>query len=266
MSSCAPTVLRRILNRKAEEVAERSRTVSIADLEAMAREQSAPRGFHASMQARIAKGDPAVIAEVKKASPSKGLLRADFDPVAIAQSYEKGGAACLSVLTDRDFFQGHEDYLKAARGACSLPVIRKDFLMDPYHITEARAIGADCVLLIVAALEFSLMRDLHDQARELGMDVLVEVHDEVELEQALQLSTPLLGINNRNLHTFDVSLDNTYRLLAQIPADKLVVTESGIHSREDVVAMREHDVHAFLVGEAFMRATEPGEQLRSLFF
>ncbi|MFP8968458.1 indole-3-glycerol phosphate synthase TrpC [Pokkaliibacter sp. CJK22405] len=266
MSSCAPTVLRRILARKQEEIAERLKSTPVAALEALAKEQSAPRGFYNSMKARIEAGDAAVIAEVKKASPSKGLLRADFRPAEIAQSYEKGGAACLSVLTDRDFFQGHEDYLQQARAACALPVIRKDFIVDAYQVSEARAIGADCILLIVAALDFPQMKDLHDQARELGMDVLVEVHGEDELEHALNLSTPLVGVNNRDLHTFEVSLNNTYRLLDRMPADRLVVTESGIHTRADVDAMREHQVNAFLVGEAFMRAQEPGEQLRTLFF
>lgn len=265
MSSCAPTVLRRIIERKVQEVQERQASVSISDLQARIASQSPCRGFYQAMQAKLAAGQSAVIAEAKKASPSKGLLRADFRPADIAASYERGGAACLSVLTDRDFFQGHEDYLIEARAACQLPVIRKDFIIDPYQVYEARAIGADCILLIVSALEDGPMQALHDLALELGMDVLVEVHDEAELERALRLSTPLIGINNRNLHTFEVSLDNTYRLLEKIPADRIVVTESGIHCRDDVQAMRAHQVNAFLVGEAFMRASDPGAQLAELF-
>ncbi|HNB90379.1 MAG TPA: indole-3-glycerol phosphate synthase TrpC, partial [Plasticicumulans sp.] len=208
---------------------------------------------------------PAVIAEAKRASPSKGLLRDPFDPAAIAASYERHGAACLSVLTDRDYFQGHEDYLVAARAACTLPVIRKDFIVDPYQVVEARAIGADCILLIAAALEDEPMRALHDQARGLGMDVLVEVHDAEELERALALDLDMVGINNRNLRSFEVSLDTTLGLLAQIPGDILVVTESGILERADVARMREAGVHTFLVGEAFMRAPDPGAKLAELF-
>ena len=267
--SDTPTILKKILDRKREEVQDRSRRVSIAELEAcilaMRGTDQDPRGFADAMAAKIAAGQSAVIAEAKKASPSKGLLREDFDPAQIARSYEAGGAACLSVLTDADFFQGSEDYLKAARAACSLPVIRKDFIVDPYQVYEARAIGADCILLIVSALEDDQMAQLNNLAHRLGMDVLVEVHGADELERALKLDNRLIGINNRNLHTFEVTLNNTYDLLNSIPADRIVVTESGIHSREDVQAMREHNVHSFLVGEAFMRADEPGTKLKELF-
>jgi len=262
----SPTILTRILQRKEEEVAERSRAVPESELLRLAAEQSAPRGFIAALDQRIAEGDPAVIAEIKKASPSKGLIREDFAPADIAVSYAEGGAACLSVLTDADFFQGHEDYLIAARDACALPVIRKDFIVQGYQVSEARSIGADCILLIVAALDDARMADLYRQAQALGMDVLVEVHDAQELERALKLGIGLVGINNRNLHTFDTSLDTTLELLSRIPAGVTVVTESGIHTQTDVLRMREHDVHGFLVGEAFMREPVPGEALRRLFF
>lgn len=267
--SDTPTILKKILQRKHEEVAERSASVSIDDLIAQIEQQKGsdfdPRGFADNMAKVIADGRSAVIAEAKKASPSKGLLREPFDPAQIAQSYEQGGASCLSVLTDADYFQGHEEYLKQARAACSLPVIRKDFIVDEYQVYEARAIGADCILLIVAALEDEQMKVLNDLAHELGMDVLIEVHGADELQRALPLGNKLIGINNRNLHTFEVTLENTYELLSQIPDDKIVVTESGIHAKEDVLAMREHNVHSFLVGEAFMRAGEPGAKLKELF-
>ncbi|WP_348815546.1 indole-3-glycerol phosphate synthase TrpC [Halomonas sp. H10-59] len=266
MANVTPTILERILERKDEEVASRRRQVSEQALLARAREQDAPRGFVISLAERIRDGDAAVIAEVKKASPSKGLIREDFRPAEIAAQYARGGAACLSVLTDADFFQGHEDYLIAAREACSLPVIRKDFIVHGYQVSEARAIGADCILLIVAALEDAQMRDLHQQAGELGMDVLVEVHDAQELERALALDLDLVGINNRDLHTFNTRLETTLELLPRIPPEVTVITESGIHSRDDVLRMRENDVHGFLVGEAFMREEDPGEALRRLFF
>ena len=266
MANATPTILERILERKDEEVASRCRQVSEQALLARAREQDAPRGFVISLAERIRDGDAAVIAEVKKASPSKGLIREDFRPAEIAAQYARGGAACLSVLTDADFFQGHEDYLIAAREACSLPVIRKDFIVHGYQVSEARAIGADCILLIVAALEDAQMRDLHQQAGELGMDVLVEVHDAQELERALALDLDLVGINNRDLHTFNTRLETTLELLPRIPPEVTVITESGIHSRDDVLRMRENDVHGFLVGEAFMREEDPGEALRRLFF
>ncbi|MGO3770193.1 MAG: indole-3-glycerol phosphate synthase TrpC, partial [Vreelandella alkaliphila] len=256
-----PTILTRILARKDEEVAERRQAVSEAELLALADKQSAPRGFIAALNARIAAGDAAVIAEVKKASPSRGVIREDFHPDDIAKRYAEGGAACLSVLTDADFFQGHEDFLIAARDACDLPVIRKDFITHSYQVTEARAIGADCILLIVAALDDTQLRDLHQQANALGMDVLVEVHDAVELERALALDLKLVGINNRNLHTFETSLNTTLDLLPRIPEGVTVITESGIHTRDDVELMRDHEVNGFLVGEAFMREEDPGQAL-----
>ena len=261
-----PTILTRILARKGQEVAERQQAVSEADLLALAERQSAPRGFIDALNQRIAAGDAAVIAEVKKASPSKGVMREEFHPADIANSYAQGGAACLSVLTDADFFQGHEDYLIAARDACDLPVIRKDFITHGYQVTEARAIGADCILLIVAALNDAQLRDLHQQANALGMDVLVEVHDAEELERALALNLKLVGINNRNLHTFDTSLNTTLDLLPRIPEGVTVITESGIHTRDDVELMRDHEVNGFLVGEAFMREEDPGLALKRLFF
>ncbi|MFY0991410.1 indole-3-glycerol phosphate synthase TrpC [Halomonas sp. C05BenzN] len=266
MSPDTPTILTRILARKDEEVAERRRAVPERELLALAAEQSAPRGFNAALARSIAEGDSAVIAEIKKASPSRGVIREDFRPADIAASYAAGGATCLSVLTDADFFQGHEDFLIEAREACDLPVIRKDFITHGYQVSEARAIGADCILLIVAALDDERMADLHRQAVELGMDVLVEVHDALELERALKLDLALVGINNRDLHTFDTRLETTLELLPRIPAGVTVVTESGIHTRSDVLRMREHDVNAFLVGEAFMREADPGEALRRLFF
>ncbi len=266
MSQSAPTVLRRIIDRKWEEVAERRRRDSLAQLESLISEQSAARGFAQQLVQRAGEGRAAVIAEVKKASPSKGVIREDFQPAAIAQSYEKGGAACLSVLTDIDFFQGADSYLQQAREACALPVIRKDFTVDSYQVVEARAIGADAILLIAAALEQGQMEELAQTAAEVGLDVLVEVHDRAELERALELSTPLIGVNNRDLHTFDTRLETTLDLLPYIPSGRLVVTESGIHTAEDVSLMCGQGVQAFLVGEAFMRAEEPGERLRELFF
>ncbi|MEH6649168.1 MAG: indole-3-glycerol phosphate synthase TrpC [Motiliproteus sp.] len=265
-----PTILLKILQRKHEEVAERSAKVSIAQLQQQIDQQRSdasftPRGFVRSMRDSIADGRSAVIAEAKKASPSKGVIRENFDPAAIAKSYQAGGASCLSVLTDVDFFQGADSYLQQARAACQLPVIRKDFFVDPYQVYEARALGADCILLIVAALDDQQLSHLHDLARSLEMDVLIEVHNAEELQRALQVDAKLVGINNRDLHSFEVSLENTYQLLDQIPADCLVVTESGIVSRDDVSAMRQHQVNAFLVGEAFMRAEDPGQQLQTLF-
>jgi indole-3-glycerol phosphate synthase len=265
MSSDTPTILKKILARKHEEIAERSAQVSIPQLIEKAKLASAPRGFSAAIAAKIAAGQSGVIAEIKKASPSKGVIREDFDPAAIAESYEKGGACCLSVLTDVDFFQGADEYLKMARSASTLPVIRKDFIIDEYQIYEARAMGADCILLIVSALSEEQLNQLHEVARSLGMDVLIEVHDEAELDIALKLDNPMVGINNRNLHSFEVSLDNTYQLLNKIPANKIVITESGIHSPADVAAMRQHHVNAFLVGEAFMRSDDPGERLAEMF-
>jgi indole-3-glycerol phosphate synthase len=260
-----PDILKKIVARKLEEIAERSQKVSIDALQAQLDGASPPRGFVASIRARIAAGQAGVIAEIKKASPSKGVMRENFVPGQIAKSYEKGGAACLSVLTDIDFFQGADEYLKQARAACSLPVIRKDFIIDPYQVVEARVMGADCILLIVSCLEDAQMKTLTELAISLGMDVLVEVHDEAELARSLPLNLPLVGINNRNLRTFETSLDTTLRMLDQIPEGRIVVTESGIHTREDVKLMRENSVNAFLVGEAFMRADEPGEKLAELF-
>lgn len=261
-----PDILKKILLRKEQEIAAGQARVSAAKMQALAAEQPACRSFVAQMQARLAAGESAVIAEVKKASPSKGVIRENFQPAQIAASYEQGGAACLSVLTDQDFFQGHNDYLQQARAACALPVIRKDFIIDRYQIDEARAIGADCVLLIVAALTDTQLADLYSYARELGMDVLIEVHDASELQRSLPLGATLVGINNRDLRSFSTSLNTTIDLLAQIPDDRIVVTESGIHGPDDVALMRHHNVNAFLVGEAFMRAAEPGQKLRELFF
>jgi len=262
-------ILNKILAVKADEVAAAKK---YRDLHSLRREvegdgelRAGLRGFEASLRRNIAAGRAGVIAEVKKASPSKGVLRADFRPAEIAESYAQGGASCLSVLTDVQFFQGSKDYLQQARAACALPVIRKDFMVDLYQVYEARAMGADAILLIVAALDHGLMADLEACAQELGMDVLVEVHDGDELNAALRLKTQLLGINNRNLRTFEVTLDTTLGLLPNIPAERLVVTESGILAPADVKRMRDANVHAFLVGEAFMRAPDPGTELRRLF-
>ena len=263
--SNTPDILKKIVARKREEIAERSAKVSVEELKAKLADASPVRGFVDSIKSKIAADQPGVIAEIKKASPSKGILREDFKPADIARSYEQGGAACLSVLTDVDFFQGGDEYLQQARAACSLPVIRKDFIIDPYQVVEARVIGADCILLIVACLEDEQMQELCSLATELGMDVLVEVHDAEELERALKLNIPLMGINNRNLRTFDVTLNTTLDLLERIPADRIVVTESGIHTQDDVTLMRKNNVNAVLVGEAFMRADEPGEKLAELF-
>lgn len=258
-------ILKKILAVKAEEVAAARQLRSQADLlrEALARQDV--RGFTQAIENKIAQGKAGVIAEIKKASPSKGILRENFKPAEIAVSYEKHGAACLSVLTDVQFFHGSHDYLRQARAACTLPVIRKDFIVDPYQIISARAMGADCILLIVSALTKNQLLDFEALAIELGMDVLVEVHDGDELEIALDMQTTLLGINNRNLRTFETSLKNTLDLLPRIPSNKRVVTESGILHPEDVKLMRNHGVHAFLVGEAFMRAADPGEELARLF-
>jgi len=260
-----PTILKKIIARKHEEVAERKQQVSEQQLRDLAAAQSSARGFVAAMEAKLASGRSAVIAEIKKASPSKGVIREHFVPAEIAKSYARGGAACLSVLTDIDYFQGADEYLRQARAAVDLPVIRKDFIVDPYQVIEARAIGADCVLLIVSALDRQQLHDLNTLAHEMGLDVLIEVHGLAELELALELPNKLVGINNRNLHSFDVTLDTTFQLLDKIPNDKIVVTESGILAQNDVLAMRERRVNAFLVGESFMRAPEPGEKLQELF-
>jgi indole-3-glycerol phosphate synthase len=258
-------ILNRILARKAEEIAERSAQVSLRALRQRAERADPARGFIAAIRRKVAQGRAAVIAEIKKASPSKGLLRADFRPAEMAASYERAGAACLSVLTDVDFFQGADEHLQQARAACALPVLRKDFTIDPWQVVEARALNADCILLIVAALGAAQLADLAGLARQLGMDVLVEVHDAEELERALTLPMPLIGINNRNLRTFETRLETTLDLLNRIPADRLVVTESGIHTAADVARMRAAGVHAFLVGEAFMKAPDPGAKLAELF-
>ena len=261
-----PDVLRRIIRHKAREVADRAERTPLRVLGERAEAQAAPRGFAAALHARIAKGEPAVIAELKKASPSKGVLRENFDPGAIARDYEAAGAAALSVLTDESFFQGSDRYLAGARSAGELPVLRKDFVIDAYQVYEARALGADCILLIVAALGDAHLNELAGLAVHLGMDVLVEVHDAGELERAAHLEPLLLGINNRDLRTFETTLDTTLDLLDRIPDGRTVITESGIHTRADVARMRAAGVHGFLVGEAFMRAPEPGTKLRELFF
>ncbi len=260
-----PDILIKILKRKREEIDERTAKLPEEALRERLAAASPVRGFVSAIKRKIAAGEAAVIAEVKKASPSKGVIRESFDPGQIAASYEKGGAACLSVLTDIDFFQGADEYLQQVRGACVLPVLRKDFIIDPYQVYEARAMGADCILLIVAALDDARMHALSELAQSLGMDVLVEVHDAQELQRALKLDLPMVGINNRNLRTFELSLATTVELLDQIPGEVVVVTESGIHTPDDVALMRANGVNAFLVGEAFMRAAEPGEKLAELF-
>lgn len=259
-------ILNKILARKAEEVRARAASVSLANLKEQCERQSPTRGFTAALHRMIDAGKPAVIAEIKKASPSKGVIRENFHPEEIAKSYEVGGAACLSVLTDIDFFQGADSYLQQARAACHLPVLRKDFTVDEYQVYEARALGADCILLIVAALGDAQMVDLNNLAMDLGMDVLVEVHDIEELERALQMDAPLIGINNRNLRTFEVSLETSIAMKDMVPKDRLLVTESGILVRDDVQLMRQHEINAFLVGETFMRAENPGDALAQLFF
>ena len=265
MSDDRPDILQRILATKQQELSERRAQRSIDELQQQAHHVSPPRGFVAALRRRVQQGGMGVIAEIKKASPSKGVIRNDFNVVEIARSYQAGGASCLSVLTDSEYFQGHEVFLTQARAACSLPVIRKDFIVDPYQVVEARAIGADCILLIVAALSDEDLASLYAAARAQGMDVLVEVHDGDELERALRLDLDLVGINNRNLRTFETSLETTIELLPRVPDGCMVVTESGIHSRADVELMRDNDVHAFLVGEAFMRAADPGQALAELF-
>jgi len=263
--SDTPDILRKILARKREEIQERSQRLPFAELRRRLDSASPPRGFVRAIQNRVATKLPAVIAEIKKASPSKGVLRADFHPAEIARSYERHGATCLSVLTDEEFFQGADEYLQQARTACALPVLRKDFTIDAYQVVEARLLGADAILLIVAALGDAPLRELAALATELGMDVLVEVHDAAELERALALDTPLIGINNRDLRTFHTTLQTTIGLLGRIPRDRTVVTESGILAPKDVALMRMHGVNAFLVGEAFMKADDPGQRLSELF-
>jgi indole-3-glycerol phosphate synthase len=261
-----PDILKKIIHRKVEEVSARSARVPLERLAAGLDEVDSPRGFADALQAKVDAGAPAVIAEIKRASPSKGVLRVDFRPAEIAAGYARSGAACLSVLTDRDFFHGSDADLQAARAACELPVIRKDFIVDPYQVYEARTLGADCILLIAACLDDDRLAELNDLAGRLGLDVLVEVHDAEELERALAIPGRLIGINNRNLRTFEVTLDTTLGLLDAIPSDRLLVTESGILTPGDVARMRGSGVHAFLVGEAFMRADDPGQELERLFF
>lgn len=264
-ASSTPTILKNIVARKWEEIEQRQKTLKFADCKAQAFDLPSTRGFVRNIEAKLEANLPAIIAEIKKASPSKGVIRENFIPADIAESYEAAGAACLSVLTDHDFFQGHEDYLQQARAASALPIIRKDFMVAPYQIYESRVVNADCVLLIAACLTKDQMQELAGIAQEVDLDVLVEVHNEEELHQALTLNTRLLGINNRDLHSFEVSLENTFKLLDQIPQEKIVVTESGIHTPEDVKAMQARNVNSFLVGEAFMRADNPGDELKRLF-
>ena len=265
MSNKTPDILIKILDRKREEINERSAKVSIEELKQQCKSADAVRGFIKSIENKVNNDQSAVIAEIKKASPSKGLLRGNFEPAEIARSYASHGAACLSILTDKDYFQGDEEYLKQARAACELPVIRKDFIIDPYQVYEARAIDADCILLIVAALEDEILQFLFDLAHELGMDVLMEVHDEQEMRRALKTGARLIGINNRNLRNFDTSLETTLSMLGMVNENHILVTESGIHTKDDVQLMRDNNVNAFLVGEAFMRADDPGEKLAELF-
>ncbi|WP_257295856.1 indole-3-glycerol phosphate synthase TrpC [Endozoicomonas sp. YOMI1] len=260
-----PTILNKIIARKHEEVSERRNTRPLDEVKKLAGQNTPTRGFARNLLLRVEKQRAAIIAEIKKASPSKGVIREHFEPADIARSYERSGASCLSVLTDQDFFQGSDRFLQVARDACSLPVLRKDFMVDPYQIYEARMIGADCILLIVSALYDQQLSEFNELAQSLGMDVLVEVHGANELERALPLPGAILGINNRNLHTFEVSLDNTFALLNSIPEGRLLVTESGIHTKHDVESMVRHNVNSFLVGEAFMRQEDPGEALSQLF-
>ena len=259
-----PTVLRKICDRKWQEIEERRAIQSLDTIKAMARAESPARGFNAALHRRKQNAEVGVIAEVKKASPSKGIIREAFDPAAIAKSYELGGAACLSVLTDIDFFQGADEFLQLARNACDLPVLRKDFTLDAYQVWEARALGADAILLIVACLDDTQLADLSDQAALAGLDVLVEVHDVQELERALSLDLTMVGINNRNLHTFETRLETTLELLNRIPDDVMVVTESGFHTADDMAGMLSHSVSTFLIGESFMRQPEPGDALKAM--
>jgi indole-3-glycerol phosphate synthase len=260
-----PDILKKILAKKVEEVTRRRLGITIGNLEEITCGVESPRGFYRALQSKALAKKPAIIAEIKKASPSQGVIRENFNPITIGQDYAMNGATCLSVLTDKDFFQGSEVYLQMVRERCPLPVLRKDFMIDPYQIYEARALGADCILLIVAALEDGQMHELSDVATQLGMDVLVEVHDADELQRALTLDTKLIGINNRNLRSFETSLQTTLELKAEVPADRMIITESGIHTHEDVQLMLDNEVYTFLVGEVFMRAESPGQKMRELF-
>lgn len=265
MASSTPGILDRILSCKKEELMVRKNQTSLEDLRVRVVDSDPPRNFYKAIAAKIDNSEPAVIAEIKKASPSKGIIRQDYDPAWIAKSYSEGGATCLSVLTDVEFFQGSDEHLKLARGACSLPILRKDFIIDPYQVYEGRVIGADCILLIVAALTDLQLQELAGVTHELGMDVLIEVHNREELERGMRLRTPLIGINNRDLNTFKTDLDTTINLLTDLFPDRIVITESGIHTREQVALMQKNNVNAFLVGEAFMSADNPGERLKELF-
>ncbi len=260
-----PDILKRIIARKQEEVAERKQRLSLRALEVRLADVRPPRGFAQALQHTVSTGKAAVIAEIKRASPSKGVIRVDFDPAEIARSYAHAGASCLSVLTDRDFFQGADHHLIEARTACALPVIRKDFVLDAYQVLEARVLGADCILLIAACLDDATLAKLAALAEDVGLDVLIEVHDERELERALNVPSRLLGINNRDLRSFEVDLQITLNLRSQVPTDRLLITESGIHTADDVALMRDHGVHAFLVGESFMRTKDPGKTLAAIF-
>ncbi len=260
-----PDILKTILAKKLEEVASRKQRMSIADLEDIAQGVEKPRGFYKALQHKAGAKKPAIIAEIKKASPSQGVIREIFEPITIGLDYAMNGATCLSVLTDKEFFQGAEAYLQMVRERCPLPVIRKDFMIDPYQVYESRALGADCILLIVAALGDRQMHELSDTATKLGMDVLVESHNAEELERALTLDTKLMGINNRNLRSFETSLQTTLNLKAMIPADRIIITESGIHTQDDVKLMLDNEIYTFLVGESFMRAESPGQKMRELF-
>ena len=261
-----PTILKKILQVKAEEVAERSRKLPLPELRARAVDAGKTRGFKKTLTTRVQAGKAGIIAEIKKASPSKGIIRADFNPAWLAQSYEQGGATCLSVLTDISFFQGGDSYLQQARNACHLPVLRKDFIISPWQVYESRVLNSDCILLIAAALDKNQLEDLYHLAIEIGLDVLLEVHNEEELESVLPLQESILGINNRNLHTFETTLETTYQLLPLIKNDRIIVTESGITKKEDISSMFENNVRAFLIGETFMRAENPGGQLAELFY
>lgn len=266
MQEDTPDILKSILKYKSEYIKQVKRKTSLKDIKSMANDTEPARGFTFNLLKTIKEGDPAVIAEIKKASPSRGILREDFKPAEIAKSYADAGACCLSVLTDIRFFQGSDDYLKQARAACSLPVLRKDFMIEPYQVYEAKVIGADCILIIVSASSDMQMQEMVGVANEIGLDVLVEVHNREELERGMMLRTPLIGINNRDLHTFETDLDTTIGLLTDVFHDRTVVTESGINTQDDIKLMRKNDVNAFLVGEAFMKAEDPGKELERLFF
>jgi indole-3-glycerol phosphate synthase len=266
MQQDTPDILKNILNYKAEYIAHAKRNIPVKEMQHRAEDCESQYDFVNELLRTIGEGKPGIIAEIKKASPSKGIIREDFQPDVIAKSYEDAGACCLSILTDVEYFKGSDDYLKQAREVCNLPILRKDFILDPYQIYEAKVIGADCILIIVSALSDMQMQDLVGVSNEIGLDVLVEVHNREELERGMMLRTPLIGINNRNLHTFETDLDTTLGLLTDVFHDRTVVTESGIHTEDDINLMRKNNVNAFLVGEAFMKAEDPGKELKRLFF